>query len=369
MEGKQIQNTLNKSRYEFIDLLKAIAILFVVMYHGNNLRTNIVENQDVITYLNYFSTSILSICVPVFFFVNGALIFNRELDIKRHFIKIIHIVILVIIWGIITLLALMPIHNEYMSLFEFIKSIWKVKLNWNDHLWFLQALVILYIFYPLLKLAYDKEIKYLNFFLLIAFFMTFGNTFLSNAFKVLGIISGKSILMGNHNFFSDFNAFRGIYGYTFIYFILGGYFLKYKDKFQEKKWVMIAAVTMAIGTVLLTLYGILMTNYQGTSYDLVWNGYDTIPTLVMVISIFILSLKYKASHLGSELIRCIGNNSLGIYFVHRIWGSLLIKYFIEIPYSDNVITNLIFAILTTLISLFTVLILKRIPIVKRLFVF
>jgi surface polysaccharide O-acyltransferase-like enzyme len=368
MEGRQIQNAVNKSRYAFIDLLKAIAILFVVMYHCNNLRINIVENQGVLTYLNYFSTSILSVCVPVFFFINGALLFNKELDIKSHFIKIIHIVILVIIWGIITLLILMPIHNEYMSLFEFIKSIWKVKLNWNDHLWFLQALVVLYVFYPLLKTAYDKEMKYLQFFLGIALFMTFGNTFLSNAFHVLGIFTGKSILMGNHNYFGDFNAFRGIYGYTFIYFILGGYFLKYKEKFQDKKWVRIAAFAMAIATILLTLYGILMSNYQGETYDLVWNGYDTIPTLVMVISIFILSLRYKASYLGSELIRGVGNNSLGIYFVHRIWGSILLKYFIEIPYSNSLITNLIFTIVLTLISLFTVLFLKRIPIVKRLFV-
>ena len=361
-------NTRMKNRYQFIDSLKAIAIFFVVIYHCNNLKYNITETQDVFSYLNYFSISILSVCVPIFFFVNGALLLNKELNLKKHIYKVIHIVILMIVWGSITLLFLMPINNEYMSLLEFAKSVWKLKLNWNDHLWFLQAMVVIYVFFPLIKAAYDSKMNYIYFFLAIAFLMTFGNVFLSNCANMIGFFIGKGDLGSNRNFFKDFNAFRGIYGFSFIYFILGGLFIKQKERFRGKQWAVIAATTIAISMLLLTLYGVLMTQSHGKVFDIVWNGYDTIPTLFMVLAISILSLNFNATYKILKLIKCVGENSLGIFFVHRIWGLLLLKYFKGISYSQNLITNLMFAIIITLISLLSVLLLKRIPIIKRLFV-
>lgn len=356
-----------EERYEFIDLLKAIAIFFVVIYHYNNLTINLFETQNTFSYFNYFFKSIFSTCVPIFFFVNGALLLNRDFNLKKHISKLITIILLTVVWGIITLLILMPIKNEYMSLFEFAKSLVMWKAQWINHLWFLQALIVIYIFFPLIKKTYDNECNNLYFFLVIAFLMTFGNVFLSNCANVLEFIIGKNYLSGNINFFDEFNAFRGIYGYSIVYFILGGLFLKYKEKFYEKKWVTIATSTIIISMVLLTLYGVLMSKSNGEIYDIVWYGYDTIPTLCMVIALSILALKYKGNHKILNLINIAGKNSLGIYFIHVIWGSLFIKYFKKLSYSHNIITNLLFALFILLISLLSVLLLKKIPVVKKLF--
>lgn len=47
------------------------------------------------SYVNYFIMAILSMSVPVFFFVNGFLIFGKNFDMKRHikkqFIYLIHL--------------------------------------------------------------------------------------------------------------------------------------------------------------------------------------------------------------------------------------------------------------------------------------
>ena len=60
-----------KERFENIDLLKALAIYFVVIYHFNIIPINVIEPDSCWNYFNYYLKSILSTCVPIFFFVNG----------------------------------------------------------------------------------------------------------------------------------------------------------------------------------------------------------------------------------------------------------------------------------------------------------
>lgn len=356
-----------KERYAFIDLLKAIAVFFVIIYHFNNLTVNFFETQNTFSYLNYFFESIFSTCVPIFFFVNGALLLNKDFNLKKHISKLITVVILTVAWGIITLLILMPIKNEYMSLFEFAKSLVTWKQQWINHLWFLQAVVVIYIFFPLIKKTYDNECNNLYFFLVMAFLMTFANVFLSNCANVLEFIIGKNYLSGNINFFDEFNAFRGIYGYSIVYFILGGLFFKHKEKFYKKKWISITTSAIVISMIILTLYSVLMSKSNGEIYDIVWYGYDSVPTLCMVISLFILSLNYKGNHKILKIISITGENSLGIYFIHVIWGNLFIKYFKKLPYCHDIATNFLFALFILFTSLLSVLLLKKIPVVKKLF--
>ncbi|MBE6067774.1 MAG: acyltransferase [Clostridium lundense] len=360
------KNIVNK-RYEYIDLLKAVAIFFVIFYHFNNFTTNLLQTPNIISYFNYFLKSILSTCVPIFFFANGALLLNKEFKLKKHVFKLITITILTVAWGIITLLILMPIKNEYMSSIDLAKSLWTWKQGWINHLWFLQALVVIYMFFTLIKTTYDNNINNLYFFLAIVFFMTFGNVFLSNCANVLEFIIHKNYLKDTFNFFNNFNAFRNIYGYSFVYFILGAMFLKHEEKFYEKKWVTIAISIIVTSMILLASYGVVMSKSNGEMYDIVWNGYDTIPTLCMVIALFILALRYKGKNRLSKVVTTISKDSLGIYFVHIIWGNLFIKYFKQVPYSHNIIINLLFAIFILLISLLSVLLLKKIPVVRGLF--
>jgi surface polysaccharide O-acyltransferase-like enzyme len=355
-----------KERYEFIDLLKAVAIFLVVMGHNSNLKTNFLESGSLFTYFNYFTRTFLCVCVPTFFFVNGALLLNNNFNLKKHINKIISIIIITVLWGIITLIVLMPIKGEYMSFIEFAKSLWYWKTDWINFLWFMQALVIIYIFFPLIKVAYEKEINCLYFFLITAFIMSFGNVFLSNCANVIEFIIGKNYIEGNFNFFNNYNAFNYIYGYAIVYFILGGIFLKHKDKFYEKKWEKIAVGVIAVSIVLLTLYGILMTKSNGAMYDIIWNGFEMIPTLCMVIAMFILSLRYKGKNKFSKFISLVSKNSFGIYLTHWTWSFLFIKYMKQIPNSDNILAALIYAIFILLLSLLTVLLLKKIPLVKKL---
>ena len=76
----------NKKRYSYLDLLKCIAMYGVVFYHGAIPWLPVLTDTPM-SYVNYFIMAILSMSVPVFFFVNGFLMFGKNFDMKRHIKK------------------------------------------------------------------------------------------------------------------------------------------------------------------------------------------------------------------------------------------------------------------------------------------
>ena len=167
-------------RITSLDLVKSLAIFFVCFYHYNNFDINILGDKEFTKYLAYFIKGVAGCGVPLFFMANGAILLNKNLDIKKHLKKTVKITILTGIWGILTLLILMPIKGEYMSISEIVKSLITMKMGWINHLWFLPALVCIYIIFPIIKSAYDSnKSEIIFYFLFIVFILTFGNTFIN----------------------------------------------------------------------------------------------------------------------------------------------------------------------------------------------
>ena len=88
-----------KQRYVFIDVLKCIAILFVVMLHVRVDNYQWLINEEPLCIFRYCFRSILAVCVPMFFFCNGFLLLNKTFELKKHIYKIIKILVLTIVWG------------------------------------------------------------------------------------------------------------------------------------------------------------------------------------------------------------------------------------------------------------------------------
>lgn len=301
--------------------------------------------------------------------VNGALMLNRDYDLKKHIRKIINIFILMILWAVITLLILAPIKGNNYSILEFAKALWRLESGTINHLWFLQTLVCLYIIYPLIKEVYDKEDKrLLKYIVTVIFIFTFGNVLLNMIANILESILGINYITSNtFNFFNNFNLFRGFYAYSLVYFIIGAVLLeKLNNDMKINAQQMI--VIFIIGMSLLFIYGIMMSHSNKEIYDTVWYGYDTIMTLLICLSIFILSFIAKNKlHNASNIIQLIGENTLGIYFLHRIVGSVLKSYYVTFIFSTSILFNLVFGVIVMVISLLITLILKKVPLIKLLF--
>ena len=150
---------MQNKRLAHIDILEFIAIFFVILYHSTLYSYDFLMECKFTHYVLYYFRTILSTCVPLFFFANGYLLFGKSFALRKHILKMIKLIALTMIWAIITLIFLQPIKQETLSLVEFIKSIWHWKQGWINHLWYMGALICIYVFFPLLKNAYDNNYK------------------------------------------------------------------------------------------------------------------------------------------------------------------------------------------------------------------
>lgn len=356
-----------KTRQVSIDLLECIAILLVLIYHGTLYSSDILNEPTYIHYARYLFRTIFSPCVSLFFFANGYLLFNKELNLKKHIYKIFHLIILCGVWGIGKIIILMPIENEFLSLKEIIKALWQWKQGWINSLWFLGALVCIYMLFPILKVSYDYNKKVFSYFIAICAIFTFGNVLLNEGATILSTtILHRSTTLQGLNFFNMFNPFRGIYGYAFVYFCVGGCFYQIKDKIlniDPLKRNISALLVMVASCICLWGIGICYSTASGEMWDVVWNGYDTIFTFVNVICIFVLCLNLNKD---ITIIRTISSNTLGIYFIHEIFIHLTRNLIKKHQFFCNIPFNIVYAIAILLICLMIALILRRIPLLRRL---
>ena len=359
---------MTKKNYDFIDLQKSIAIYFVVLYHFNNAPINFINGGSVTAYSNYFLRSILSTCVPLFFFTNGALLLNKyDLDIKKHTRKVLKIILLTVIWGLLTLLAAGEIRGERLSVSEIIKGIFHLKQGWINHLWFLQAIVVIYVFFPLILTVFKFRRDYFIYFLVLIMIFSFGNTLLSHLTTLCSLILKLPNIRSGMNFFGGFNPVNGINGYSLGYFLIGGLFLYNRQLFNNTKYKILASICIIFSSTLLFLFGVFVSKRTNEIWDIVWFGYDSIFTLINVISIAILSLGYTHSGLVGKGVKLVADNSLGIYLLNITIGSMLWPYFTSYSIAKSFSINIAFASLLLTACLLLTLALKRIPIIKELF--
>ncbi|TWH39956.1 acyltransferase [Dulcicalothrix desertica] len=363
-----INKEKTKSRIYYYDAIKALAIYLVCIYHYNNLNTNILDNPNFGVYINYFFYGISSIAVPLFFMVNGALLLNKSYNLRSHLKKVLYLYILVSVWSFIYSVIFIPIEGVSYSIKEFLMAWFFLKEGTSEHLWFLKALISVYLLFPFIKEFYDVPgRKLLKLFCCIVFVFSFGNLFLINLLNSAKFVFGSNYLNDNSfDFFPMVNPF-GNYSYTLFYFIVGAVLSEKikSNKINVSTKVLVTSFFTALFA--LFLYGVLMTVSSNTFYDTVWNGYYSIMTLIMSASTFVFFSKLTyANDKVNNCLTIIGASTLGIYLVHRFVGAVTIPYFRGLILSNGLVLNIIYGLLLVLGSLLIVLLLKKLPLLRKI---
>lgn len=358
---------MKTERYCNIDLIKAIAMFFVVFYHGTIYSFDFLYQGTATNYILYFLRTILSVCVPIFFVTNGYLLFSKSFDLKKHITKTVKIIVITAIWGAITLALLQIIRNEYFTVTEFVKALWNLKNGWINHLWYMGALVCLYIFFPLLKQVFDTNRKIFMFFTVAVTVLTIGNTVINNVATIgYNTVFDGSLVATDYNFFNVFNPLRGIHGESFAYFCLGGVLYAYKDKIESisvKKRNIFSGIGMLVCCIGLWGIGIIYSRLYGYVWDVVYSAYDSIFTYFNVIFVFILAMNWKRN---LKFVSSVSTNTMGIYFIHMIVITFLRPLVTQYDFVKNLPCNIIFSLVVLLISLGISAGMKKIPIIKNL---
>lgn len=216
----------------------------------------------------------------------------------------------------------------------------------------------------MIKSVYDNQKKIFYFFTIAAAVFTFGNTLLAYGGSLFIDLFFNETIISRRNIFNMFNPFRGIYGYSFVYFCVGG-IAREKENIiiNAKHRIGISFSCILVSCLLLFGLGVFFSNTKGKLWDVVWNGYDTIFTFINVICIYALCLGYNGK---LPIIKIISCNTLGIYFIHNIIIRLTKEYVIQIPGVHTVVGNIAYACVVIILCLSITLIIKKIPVLKHL---
>lgn len=364
---KEVASNNVKKRYAFIDILEALGILFVVMLH---VRVDDCQWLDAGNYLHLFRycfRSILAVCVPLFFFCNGFLLLNKTLDLRNHIIKILKLMVLTIVWGGVSVIIYRVKTKNFVSITQAGKYILNYNLaEWTSHLWYMGALVCLYLFFPVIKFVYDNKRGYFYYFGIMIFIFTFINKMLAYSLSLfLDVFMGKKVVV-NTNLFASFNPVKGIYAYVFIYFFIGGLAFSFRDKIEridKNKRNIMAILVLTISSACFSLMGICFSKIINTNWDFAWDGYETIFVIINTMAFFVLSLSFTKD---IRIIQEISKNTLGIYFMQYIVIQLTRDFVKQFDFictlSGNFLYSLIIVLFCTLISYS----LRKIPILCNL---
>lgn len=208
-----------KKRIEYLDIVKVIAIFLVVFCHFVLLSESIPSNL------------FMSACwsgVPMFFMVNGALLFTRPLNLKKHIYKTLTIYLVLVIWRLIYLLSIGAINHVPVSgfgkneLFLYLFAFGNLEGIGTGHLWFIEALLAVYVLFPLFRICFDLpfERKMILFFAIYGLVVTNG----MNALQILldGLAASGRIGTVSLSALGVLNPF-GTYANMLGFFLLGAW--------------------------------------------------------------------------------------------------------------------------------------------------
>ena len=183
-------NSMSK-RDETLDFLRVISMFLVIVIHVANCYF---RNYTSISSTSYLFADVFNILarvsVPIFFMISGALLIGKDQSKEKYKARIKRMLIVLGAWTLIYLLWKVlflkdPMPNIFYLLFTPDRA----------HLWFLYAIIALYIVLPFInKLAKNLDKKEENYFILLWFifcgiYNNIGNMAHTN-YYVLPIVAG-----------------------------------------------------------------------------------------------------------------------------------------------------------------------------------
>lgn len=344
-----------QTRDNSVDILKAIAIFFVLMIHTLASGIEIFQINTVNWYSTIFWGSFVRCAVPLFFMCSGALLLNpkKEITIKKLYTKNIpRIIIALFFWAsayeAFSILIAISNGTFYMSM---IKEAIKRILLFDHHfqLYFLHIMIIVYMFLPATRvLCKHLDIKTYKYILVIWSIVTVIYPFIIMipVFQSIKGVPRQWIL----------NFTYGAIGYT----MLGDYMNRYSSK-KPKFYALVF-----LSGVLITIIGMIYFSNYAPRYRLIlWDGAS--PTVLMMAYGLYGFIKHSPNLVNNLKFTSFSSNiakaSFCIFLIHDFFN--IIFRAINITINNNAFFMIpAMSILNMILSFIVYLILRRIPVVK-----
>ncbi len=355
-----------RKEIDYFNILKSLSIVFVCAIHGLVLTGTVPER---------LSFLLLYTAVPLFFAVNGALLFAAPFDEKKHFRRTLTLIAVSTAWRGILLVASMlsPWYTVELSLSGVINYFLGVSLPGvaADHLWFIKALIALYVLFPLLKIAFDNSRR-----VLLVFTAVIGGVcILSQSVSLIQTIVcqglGREVEPIN---LWQLREYIPLKSWHILYFVGGGFAHQYLYveghlPTRKQRWLGAGAVLLGMG-ILFTLSGLYM-GFDGKVLEpfgkyAADGGYCTLSTLLMTGGLYVLlcGVELKNTVLRA-VFRAVGRNTLTVFYTHFFLALPLSNHLLSVGFV-GIIPNLLKSLLLVTVGTVLGICLKKIPLLKLL---
>lgn len=341
-----------KKRIEWLDMVRGIAIMMVVMCHvstGLYFFADVsIQQRPILTQVVGFSLFTLGrLGVPLFLFISGYLLLPRSYDDKscfrfwkNHFLKLL---LLTEIWIVFYNIFKSWFNQTPFSLVTLAKNMLFLKPTDMSHMWYLPMILGVYLMIPFVSVVLHKfNVKTLVFPLAVVIVYAFGIP------TVNVVLNAKNYSLVSKQLFLEFTG--GVYG---CYLIMG--YLVYKGFFNKvNKIYLIVGMCLSL---VITVTGQIYSSKLGTIYY-VW--YDFIFLFSAAICLFCLLKERKCSEKVQRIWNLLSRCSFGIYLIHEPVRAIVIKNISFGNISIHFETMLIWGI-TFITSWLIVYMLSKIP--------
>ncbi|MDO5115441.1 MAG: acyltransferase family protein [Synergistaceae bacterium] len=294
-------------------------------------------------------------CVPLFFMISGALLLKKgaaddlSFFIRKRFVRILPSLIF---WSSLSCLAYVCLKSE-PPVYFFLRFF---GTSGFYHLWYLYALVGLYLLIPIVGKWYvNSSGREIAFFLAV----WFAACSCSTASSLVSELSGRNADMLKLYNISEFASYIG-------FFVLGTFLFEERNRYLIEKVKPLAAfLVFVICGLMIAGMTAVYSEYMSQPNQLFYK-YRCPLVIIAAVSFFIFSMRLKYNNTRiNTLIAKISKYSFGIYCVHAF-----VLY--KIPVSElcsmtgiTWLTILLVSIFVFLVSLMISVILKKLPLLSK----
>jgi surface polysaccharide O-acyltransferase-like enzyme len=337
------------------DLIRVVATVLVVIVHVSGQITNVWgEVPDGWWFLANIYGGIARICVPLFFMISGYLLLPRSESLGTFYRKRIpKLLIPLIVWSLVYLGWFCEEHRGACTP-SFIQDLLLVRGAYY-HLWFLRALLGIYLILPVLRLMVQPDADRKILWYWVGLWLMF-QTGLALAKQFWGFQVSLNVPLAT-----------GFIGFFLLGYLLGSWNLSRSIIILAASVWVLATLATIVGTYLMTRDS---GKFEGFFYD-----FTSLNVILASLAAFLL-LRGIAEHQGftspkvQNSLRWLASASFGIYLVHILVIEILQS---KIPgfHLDTFIGNPLWSIplvtaIVFLLSLAIARVLQKVPVIERI---
>ena len=331
-----------------LDLCRIFGCLAVLMIHaGADIYHELPLDSAAFAAVNALSTAVRG-GVPLFFMLSGALFLAREtLDLSRLFRRhILRLTGLFYLWSLLYA-SLRALGGSFSTVYSFFYTL----MAGHYHLWFLPAMVLCYLFLPVVHAAIHGVRLDARWLLGLFFFL---GIFLANC----NLTPDTAAVLNRFtlNFSLDYLPYLG--------YAVWGWWLSTKE--MPKRTVWLAPLVYLAVTLLASAGNRWYSGYKGEADGWLFS-YFSLPSFLQASSAFcfFLALRGRRFRRGAAIAR-LSDATLGVYLIHPLMINVLERVGLAVTPAAPVAGLLGFFAVLAVVCFAAVLTAKRIPLIREL---